>query len=147
MVSEVVVQSKEDFEAWLEAGGTALSPPSKEGTSSQGSPGEGGTALDTSSEEVQVQGRALFIELGCGACHTLADASGAGAVGPPLDGIAFTADTRVDGMDAHSYILESIINPDDHIVEGFPPGLMPKDYGDRISEEKIEMLVKYLLSQ
>ncbi|MFA9491434.1 MAG: hypothetical protein ACERK1_09420, partial [Anaerolineales bacterium] len=57
------------------------------------------------------------------------------------------ADTRVDGMDAHSYILKSIINPDDHVVKGFPPGLMPKDYGDRISEEKIEMLVKYLLSQ
>lgn len=147
MVSEVVVQSKEDFEAWLEAGGIALSPPSEGETSSQPSPGEGDTAPDISSEEVQAQGRALFIELGCGACHTLADAGGAGAVGPPLDGIAAAADTRVDGMDAHSYMLKSIINPDDHVVKGFPPGLMPKDYGDRISEEKIEMLVKYLLSQ
>jgi mono/diheme cytochrome c family protein len=85
--------------------------------------------------------------LGCGACHTLADAGGAGAVGPPLDGIASTAATRVDGMAADSYMLKSIINPDDYIVEGFPPGLMPKDYGDRISEEKIELLVKYLLTQ
>ncbi len=147
MVSEVVVQSKEDFEAWLEAGGTVLSSPSEEETSPQPSPDESGTTPDTSSEEVKVQGRALFIELGCGACHMLADAGGAGSVGPPLDGIASTADTRVDGMDAHNYILNSIINSDDHIVDGFPPGLMPKDYSDRISEENIELLVNYLLSQ
>jgi cytochrome c6 len=49
-----------------------------------------------SSEGGQSAGRQLFLDAGCGACHTLADAGTAGTIGPNLDD-AF-AQAREDGM-------------------------------------------------
>ena len=40
-------------------------------------------------------------------------------------------------------LRESIEDPDAEITEGFQPGLMPR-YGDSLSEEQVDALVKYL---
>ena len=48
-------------------------------------PEEAATAL--TAEQV-TKGRQLFTDNGCSACHTLADANAAGAVGPSFDGDA-----------------------------------------------------------
>ena len=46
-----------------------------------------GAATELTAEQV-TKGRQLFNDNGCNACHTLADANAAGAVGPAFDGNA-----------------------------------------------------------
>lgn len=45
-------------------------------------------ASDTLTAEQVTKGRQLFTDNGCSACHSLADASAAGSVGPAFDGNA-----------------------------------------------------------
>ena len=89
----------------------------------------------------EADGKMLFTEgngaaTACGSCHTLADAGTQGQSGPDLD------ETLPD-KDA-GYIEESIVEPDKQITPGFQKGIMPKNYGDTLSEEELDALVKYL---
>jgi len=109
------VLSPQDYEAWLQE-------------AEAGAPGgEGGEA----------DGQALFKEYGCGSCHTLADAGSTAQVGPNLD-------TVLEGVDA-DYVRTAIVDPNQEISEGFQPGVMPQDFGERIPEDQLETLVDYLL--
>ncbi len=47
------------------------------------------------------------------------------------------------GKDA-AFVEEAIVEPDKEIASGFQAGIMPKDYGDTLSAEELEALVKYL---
>lgn len=71
----------------------------------------------------------------CGSCHTLADAGTTGTTGPNLGKV-------LKGMSA-AEIKESIVNPSAKLAPGFQD-LMPKDYGDSLSAEELDALVKYL---
>lgn len=136
MVSEVVVQPEADFQAWLNAGGVeALKT---------GSEIPAGEALP---DEPIAAGRAVFTKYGCGACHALDDANTGGVVGPSLNGISSTVAERVEGMEAVDYIRTSIVETDAYVVEGYPPGVMPIDFGERMTAEELDMLVEYLLKQ
>lgn len=84
------------------------------------------------------QGEELFASLGCGGCHTLADAGTSAQVGPELDG-------ALKGRDGE-FVRRAIVDPDVEVAEGFQPGVMPQDYGDRLSDAQLEQLVEYLLS-
>jgi cytochrome c2 len=79
----------------------------------------------------------------CTTCHTL---DGSDLVGPSLQGIADRAGTRVEGLSAEEYLRESIRNPSAYVVEGLNP-TMPAIYADTLSEDDIDNLVAYLLSQ
>jgi mono/diheme cytochrome c family protein len=136
MVSEVVVESAEDFQAWIDAGG--VEPLDT---------GEGVPAGDTLPDDPVAAGRVVFTKYGCGACHILEDANAGGVVGPSLNGIGSTAAARVDGVNAVDYIRTSIIDTDAYVVEGYPPGVMPADFGELMTEEELDILVEYLLSQ
>jgi cytochrome c oxidase subunit II len=87
----------------------------------------------------EADGKTLFTEAAqpsaCKSCHTLADADATGTTGPNLDEVV------PDLSDAE--IKASIEDPDAKITEGFQPGLMPR-YGDSLSEEQVDALVKYL---
>jgi mono/diheme cytochrome c family protein len=84
-------------------------------------------------------GKALFEKTvlegnaGCVTCHSLEP--GKTVVGPSLAGI---------GSKSADFLRESIVNPDAEVTEGFPAGTMPQDYGEKLSEEQINQLVKYL---
>lgn len=96
----------------------------------------------TMTPQVQ-QGRRVF-ETYCARCHsTKADTI---VVGPSLAGIASRSAGRVAGMDAQSYISDSIQNPTSYTVEGFNEGLMPSNLMDELSEEELEAVVAYLLT-
>jgi len=89
----------------------------------------------------EVDGKQLFTEgngaaTACGACHTLADAGTSSQTGPDLD-------EALAGKDAE-FIEQGIVAPDAQIASGFQPGIMPKNYGDTLSDEELEALVKYL---
>jgi mono/diheme cytochrome c family protein len=88
-------------------------------------------------------GQRVF-EAHCAACHSLAPE--VTLVGPSLAGIAGRAATRVDGLDARSYLYTSILRPSAHLVEGFPD-LMPSTLGKTLSGEEIDAVVAFLLAQ
>jgi cytochrome c oxidase subunit 2 len=118
MTSEVVVESRSDYEAWLAARAGMANEPTQ-----------------------------IFADFGCGGCHTLSTVGATGIVGPSLDGIGTTAATRVSGLAARDYLEESIVQPDAFIVPGFQPGLMPKDFGSRMTPEQLQALVEFLEAQ
>ena len=88
-------------------------------------------------------GQQLFSEH-CAACHALSEEMI--IVGPSLAGISQHAGERQPGQDARQYILNSILNPSDYIVEGFDNS-MPSSFGRRLSGEEIDALVAFLLTQ
>jgi cytochrome c oxidase subunit 2 len=95
-----------------------------------GGGGGGGGAAD---------GKTLFTETAeptaCKSCHTLADAGATGTTGPNLDEV-------VPDL-SEAFIKQSIEDPDANITQGFQPGIMPR-YGDSLSPEQVDALVKYL---
>jgi cytochrome c oxidase subunit 2 len=72
----------------------------------------------------------------CGSCHTLAAAGTSGQVGPNLDSV-------LAGVSAEE-VLQSIVDPDAAVAEGYQPGVMPKNYGELFSEEQLDALVEYV---
>jgi cytochrome c oxidase subunit II len=116
------VVSREDYDAKL----AELS----RGPGGGGGGGGGGGATD---------GKTLFTEAAqptaCRSCHTLADAGATGTTGPNLDEV-------VPDL-SEAFIKKSIETPDANVTEGFQPGIMPR-YGDTLSPEQVDALVKYL---
>ena len=87
----------------------------------------------------ETDGKTLFTEAAeptaCGSCHTLSDAGTTGTTGPNLDEVAARPQRGRDP--------QSIEDPDAKITAGFQPGIMPR-YGESLSKEQIDALVKYL---
>lgn len=81
---------------------------------------------------------------GCITCHSLEP--DVVIVGPSQAGLATRAQTRVPGQSAEEYIRNSIINPNDYIVEGFTEGVMYQHYGTDLTAEQIDDLVAYTLT-
>ena len=81
-------------------------------------------------------GKAVFADAGCGGCHTFKAAGTNGSVGPDLD-------EALKGKDA-AFIEESIKDPNAEVASGFSPGIMPQDYGSRLSSKEIADLVAFL---
>jgi len=122
-------------------------------TSVGGETTEMATAAITGPQLVQV-GKELFIDQGCGSCHTIEGIS-SGVVGPNLTDIGLRAEERAKeaGLpDAKTYIRQSIVEPNSYIVSDCPlgpcpSGMMPPDFGERLTEEQINALVEFLLAQ
>jgi len=115
MRSQAVVLEPGDYEKWMS-------------DQKSGGAAAGGGGSD---------GKGLFASNGCGSCHTLADAGSTAQVGPSLD-------EALQGQDAE-FVRTSIVDPDAELAEGFQPGIMPATFGDQLSNEQLDALVKYLL--
>lgn len=102
---------------------------------------EAGSAADAVSTLIRYQ---------CNLCHQLpgiAGAQGVPAIGPDLRTLASNAGTRVPGLDASSFVRQSILAPDAVVAQGFTPGVMPGDFGERMRAAELEMIVDYLAKQ
>ena len=66
-------------------------------------------------------------------------------VGPTMLGLASRAGNMIEGMDARSYIIESILEPSAFLNEGFH-NLMPATYNNSLDAEELDALVEYLLT-
>jgi mono/diheme cytochrome c family protein len=97
-------------------------------------------------EDPVARGQKVFLDNGCGGCHTIEGFS-AGTVGPIQTNIGTVAGTRIPGMSADDYILESIMDPSAYIVDGYPDDVMLKNYGDLIGPDQLTDLVAFLLAQ
>lgn len=81
-------------------------------------------------------GGQVFTSAGCGTCHTFAAAESTGNVGPNLND-ALTGQRPEE-------ILQSIVEPDAKISQGFEGGIMPSDYEASIEPQELDTLVKFL---
>ena len=93
----------------------------------------------------EAKGEALFSGKGrCSSCHSLAE--GVTIVGPSLAGIASIAASRVEGMDAKTYLVQSVLRPDAYRPPGFEQKLMDSSLAKSLSSQELDDIVAYLLS-
>jgi cytochrome c2 len=94
------------------------------------------------------QGAMLFESLGCSGCHSL---SGAKLTGPPLNGVAGTKVKLSTGQTVtadDAYLLQSILDPDANIVQGFPKGIMSATIKPHsVPEAQAKALVAFIKSK
>jgi mono/diheme cytochrome c family protein len=83
-------------------------------------------------------GAQVFANNGCGGCHTLAAAGSGGVTGPNLD-------ESLAPDDSMAAIEEMIVDPNAEVVKGYPPDVMPANFGETLSKKELEDLVEYLL--
>ncbi len=86
--------------------------------------------------------------VGCQARHSLdgSEKTVGGEIAPTWQGISGRAGDRVPGLSAEEYLRESIVDPAAYIVEGYSD-IMPKGFKILLSEEDIDSLVAFLLTQ
>ena len=81
----------------------------------------------------------------CSACHSI---DGTKKVGPTWKGLADSLVPLADGTSVKAdtdYLKTSIVNPNQDIVQGFNPGVMP-NFGSLLDQTQVEDLVAYLLT-
>jgi mono/diheme cytochrome c family protein len=130
MLFAVNVFAKEDEEGHGEQTGE-VAPTQTGGTESTPTGTTPGTAQGD-----PAAGKALFTSEGCGGCHTFAAAGTNGTVGPNLD-------QALKGKDA-AFIRQSIVDPNAEITQGYQPGIMPGDFGQKLSAKQLADLVAFL---
>jgi len=74
---------------------------------------------------------------GCSACHVI-NGSG-GDLGPTL--------AEIGGRQDAAAIQQSIVDPNAVIAEGFAQGLMPADFGDKMTVKELSMIIELLQKQ
>jgi mono/diheme cytochrome c family protein len=77
----------------------------------------------------------LVSQFGCAACHKIGALAG-GPIGPDLSRIGASRDA--------AYLRRAILEPNADVAKGFPPGVMPANYGEQLYAKELEMLVAYL---
>jgi cytochrome c oxidase subunit 2 len=122
MLADVLVVSEGEFLTWLDQAGGEC---------------EGSDELC---------GERWAQQAGCLSCHSL---DGTVVLGPSWLGLAGSEEELADGstviVDA-DYLKRSILEPDAQIVAGFNPGIMPRDFGVRLTEVQIDQIVAFILS-
>ena len=100
------------------------------------------------------RGRALAEgALGCAACHTQTPVGPAWAASGDQPALAERAGARIGQADyageaatAEQYLLESVMQPNAYLVPGFQAGVMPSNFGERITLQQMADLMAYMLS-
>jgi mono/diheme cytochrome c family protein len=80
----------------------------------------------------------------CISCHVF-DKNSAG-VGPSLLGVSDVAASRVAGLSAEDYVRQSILHPNDYVVNGYIAGVMYQSYVSQLQPGDVDALVAYVLS-
>lgn len=102
-----------------------------------------GEALFQETFEVEMQNGTIG-EWACSTCHMVnTDDPG---VGPGMLSLPERASTRIEGMPAEVYVVHSIQNPGEYVVDNYEDGVMPVGYVDVLEEQDIYDLAAYLLS-
>jgi len=124
MVAKVNVLSPEAFAIWEKGIGI-----------------EAGDILSVSLSPAE-SGRRLYDNRGCGACHSI---DGSAGIGPTFKAVFGTTEKLQSGdtvVVEENYIRESILNPNEKMVEGYAP-VMPSFKGI-LSDEEITHVIEYI---
>ena len=102
-------------------------------------------------EEIEgsaVSGEALYdAKFGCTDCHRN------GASAPDTVGTwtrvltERLAEPQFVGYSAEQYVVESIVNPGAYVVDGYNSGLMPADFGTRMTSQQLADIIAFLQTQ
>jgi len=112
---------------------SAAAPPPAPTTTASAPSGGGGANL--------AAGKTAFTANGCSACHTLTAAGSKGTIGPDLDKLKSYAATAK--MPLSDFIRESIVKPNAYVEKGYPPGVMPQNFG-KLPKSTLDALVAFL---
>ncbi len=96
----------------------------------------------------------MFTRPGCPVCHIIPGIPGAnGQVGPPL-ALGTTGEQRLkdsgyrgQAKTVHEYVVESVLEPQRFVVQGYPAHTMPTWYGSKLSALALEKMASYLERQ
>lgn len=77
-----------------------------------------------------------FFAANCGGCHRLSQAGTTGTIGPDLDQTLAGRPPQQIGMD--------ITDPNAQLAPGFPADVMPQNYGETLTPQQVQQLVRYL---
>ena len=99
---------------------------------------------DIKAGETLFNSAVIDVQPGCVTCHSLSPDTV--VVGPSLAGVGTRAETRISGMSAEDYLRESILHPDNYVVEGFQPGVMVQVWEQTLTTEQVDNLVAFLLT-
>ena len=94
--------------------------------------------------DAATRGQTLAVNNGCLACHSI---DGSPSVGPSWKGLYGHEVPLSDGSTAmadDTYVRESITEPNAKVVEGFPPSVMPANFGSTLSDSDIEAITTYI---
>ncbi len=124
MLAEVVVMSPEAYDIW-----------------------EKGVGVDDDEAVADAKptaelGEKVYTQKGCNACHSI---DGSVVIGPSFKGLIGRSTTLDDGTTItadENYIMQSIIEPQSQIVEGFQP-IMPAFKGN-ITDKEVDALIAYI---
>jgi cytochrome c oxidase subunit 2 len=114
-----------EFQRWL----------SRQKEAASGGGGGAGGGGGTGGGEA-ASGEQIFTSAGCAGCHTLAAAGATAKVGPDLG--------KLSNASA-AFIRKSIVDPNAEIERGYEPDVMPQNFGEQLSKEELDAVVKYLL--
>jgi len=121
MLAPVAVLTEANFEAWVAE--------------------ESGTVSD----DPVVRGELVAKQYGCTACHS---SDGSALAGPTWLGVYGSSEMLTDGtsvMVDGAYLVESIREPGNQIVEGFQ-NIMPENIGADLADEQIDDLIAFIES-
>jgi mono/diheme cytochrome c family protein len=97
------------------------------------------------------EGKEIFLgSSGCTSCHTLADAAATGTIGPNLDerlrsDCESAASKPIRGATLKECITAAVTRPYAYIPSGYTAGIMPSDFGTKLSSKQISALAAYLI--
>lgn len=107
---------------------------------------EGVAAQETVDVDLVKRGAKLARRSGCATCHSL---DGSRRPGPTWKGLYGQKRALANGQEVvadEAYLRRAIINPDAEIAQGFPKGMMPKDFTRKLSEEKLRAIIALIKS-
>ena len=90
-------------------------------------------------------GRQVFASAGCAGCHQFDAAGSSGTTGPNLD-TRVRPDAEDAGEPVEDFVYESIVSPNAYVAQGYPKNVMPRDFGDSLTQEQIAELVAFVSS-
>jgi hypothetical protein len=95
------------------------------------------TAVSARADAPPQKGLDVWIEQGCGSCHTFKPANSNAPIGPDL-ALSLHGKSR-------DYVLESIVLPNAKAAAAYEVGGMPDDFAKRIRPQDLDPLVEFLM--
>ncbi len=107
---------------------------------------EGVAAQETVDADLVKRGAKLARRSGCATCHSL---DGSRRPGPTWKGLYGKKRALANGQEVvadEAYLRRAILKPDAEIAQGFPKGMMPKDFARKLSEEELRLIIELIQS-
>ena len=129
MRSQAIVMTPAAFDAWLKQQAKSAAPAP--------------STTSTTSTPASAAGLSAFNTYGCSGCHTLTAAKATGAVGPNLDKLVSYAKQANQPLAA--FVHESIVDPNAYVQQGYPKGVMPQNFAQKLTKSELDALVTFLV--